>query len=92
MNEANQKPGPKTRPKTVDEIYEAALQLPEQEQDKLYWMLMKDQKSAVDPEVERAAIAECERRDTLVREGKMELLNVDDVIRQARRIVDDCGQ
>jgi hypothetical protein len=85
MNEANQKP----KPKTVDEIYAAALQLPELEQDKLYWMLTKDQKCAVDPEVERAAIAECERRDALVRAGRMELLDADDVIHEARRIVDE---
>jgi hypothetical protein len=89
MNEPNEKP----QPKTAEQIYEAALKLSAKERDKLYFMLMKDDEqyaqSQMDPEIERAALEECERVDALVREGKMELIDADEVIREARRILDE---
>jgi hypothetical protein len=89
MNEPKEKP----QPKTVEQIYEAALKLSAEERDKLYFMLMKDDEqyaqSQMDPEIERAALEECERVDALVREGKMELIDADEVIREARRILDE---
>jgi hypothetical protein len=48
-------------------------------------MLAKDEEQCtMDPETERAAIAECERRVQMVREGKMGLIGADEVIRNAR--------
>jgi hypothetical protein len=85
MTEANEKP----KPRTVAEIYDAALKLSAEERESLYLMLLTDGDQSVDPEIERAAIAECERRDALVRDGKMELVNADEVIRKARRILDE---
>jgi hypothetical protein len=88
MNELDEKP----QPKTLEQIYEAALKLSAEEREKLYLMLIKDEEqyaqSQMDPEIERAALAECERRVQLVREGKMELIDADEVIREARKILD----
>lgn len=84
MKSQNEKP----KPKTIAEIYEAALKLSAEEREQLYLMLFKDEEQcAVDAEIERAAIAECERRDALVREGKMKLIDADAVIREARKIL-----
>jgi hypothetical protein len=88
MSEPKEKP----QPKTVEQIYEAALKLSAEERDKLYFMLLKDGEQyaqpQIDPEIERAALEECERRVQLVREGKMELIDADEVIREARKILD----
>lgn len=91
MNEPNEKP----KTKTVEQIYEEALKLSAEEREKLHLMLLKDEEQcaqyAMDPEIERAAIEECKRVDALVREGKMELIDADEVIREARRILDEPG-
>jgi hypothetical protein len=85
MNEPNEKPAPRT----VEQIYEAALKLSAEEREKLYLMLINDEEQYVmDPEIERAALEECERRVQLVREGKMEFVDADEVIRKARKILD----
>jgi hypothetical protein len=92
MNEPNEKP----QPKTLKQIYEEALKLSVEEREKLYLMLLKDEEqyaqSQMDPEIERAALEECERVDALVREGKMELIDADEVIHEARRILDEPGK
>jgi hypothetical protein len=92
MNEPNEKP----QPKTLKQIYEEALKLSVEEREKLYLMLLKDEgqyaQSQMDPEIERAALEECERVDALVREGKMELIDADEVIHEARRILDEPGK
>jgi hypothetical protein len=78
MTEANEK----SPAKTVAELYEAAPKLSAEEREKLYLMLLcDDERSVVDPGIEHAAIAECERRDALVREGKMALVDAEDVMR-----------
>jgi hypothetical protein len=87
MNEPNEKP----KFKTVEQLYEAALKLSAEEREKLYLMLVKDDEQytqyEMDPEIERAAVEECKRRAQLVREGKMELIDADEVIREARKIL-----
>jgi hypothetical protein len=87
MNEPNEKP----KLKTVGQIYEAALKLSAEDREKLYQMLVQDDEQyphcEMDPEIERAALEECERRAQLVREGKMELVDADEVIREARKIL-----
>jgi hypothetical protein len=88
MNE----PDENVQPKTLEQVYEEALKLSDEEREKLYLMLIKDDEQCaeyeMDPEIERAAIQECERRAQLVREGKMELIDADEVIREARKILD----
>jgi hypothetical protein len=91
MNEPNEKP----KPKTVEQVYELALKLSDKEREKLYLMLAKDDEQYaqyMDPEIERAAIEECERRAQMVREGKMELIDADVVIREARKILDQSSE
>jgi hypothetical protein len=96
MNEPNEKP----KPKTVEQVYELVLKLSAEEREKLNKklnkMLVQDDEQCtqyeMDPEIERAAIEECKRVDALVREGKMELIDADVVIREARRILDEPGK
>jgi hypothetical protein len=89
MNEPNEK----SKPKTVEQVYELVLKLSAEEREKLNKMLVKDDEPyaqyEMDPEIERAAIEECKRVDALVREGKMELIDADVVMREARRILDE---
>ena len=74
---------------TVAEVYDEVMKLSTEERAKLHQLLVKDKEQyAMDPEIERAAIAECERRVQMVREGKMELIDADEVIRQARKNLD----
>jgi len=89
MAESNEKP----QPATVQELYEAALKLSTEEREKLYLMLsQEDERYTVDPAAERAIIEECERRVQMVREGKMELIDADEVIRKAKAILDQAAK
>ena len=92
MNEPNKKPPPRT----LEQIYEEALKLSAEEREKLYLMLLKDEEQyaqpQMHPDIERAALEECERVDALVRAGKMELIDADEVIHEARRILDEPGK
>jgi len=74
--------------KKAEDIYLDALQLSEQQREKLIRLLTSQRgEGSVDPQVERAAVAEAERRLQAVEAGDEELVPGDDVMRELRRIV-----
>lgn len=66
------------KPMSVDQIEEAALDLPHEEFDELLGRL--NSRRAAQSEIEAAWIEEAERRMEMVRAGTMPLIDADDVL------------
>ena len=67
-------------PESLNAVYEAALRLSADERELLVTMLAQhDAPGWVSPEIEQAWIDECERREQLVREGKMQTYSWEEV-------------
>ena len=76
--------------KSIDEIYEDARDLPEKEKEALIERLLCDLVENVDPEIERAQLETAKCRCEEIRSGKVEPVEGEEVIRDARRVVERC--
>lgn len=69
----------------AEEVYRDALDLSEEEREKLLLLLRNHADTGwASPEIERAWMEEIDRREQEYAEGKMELIPADEVFRQAR--------
>ena len=70
------------------DVYRDALALSEEEREELMRLLtMKGDRSWTDPDVEKAALAEAERRHQAVLDGTEQLVPGEEVMRELRDIV-----
>jgi putative addiction module component (TIGR02574 family) len=85
------KPNQSSAPRTVEEIFHAALKLSPEEREKLACMLEDDLQNPdswyATPEIAQAWNKEIARRIKLMDEGKMEMIAADEVHRRLRKII-----
>jgi hypothetical protein len=80
---------PKFTYKTADDIYADAMKLSKVERDKLSRMLAQEEDSFyATPEIEQAWNEEIRRRVTQMDEGKVQLHDGDEVMRELRKIAE----
>ena len=78
---------PKPTDKTAQDIYADAMKLSKDERDKLSLMLAQENDSFyATPEIEQAWDEEIARRIKLMDEGKMQMYDGDEVMRELRKI------
>jgi putative addiction module component (TIGR02574 family) len=70
----------------AETIYAEALALKEKEREALVRLLAPHGESWTDPEIEKAWLAEIERREKEYAEGRMELIPAEEVFRELRKI------
>lgn len=89
MNELNENP----KPVTAEEVYEAAMELSDEERNRLYVMLEQSMASFDDwfatPEIAQAWREEIDRRIQEIDEGRAGWVDADEVFRKARAILDN---
>lgn len=80
---------PKSTDKTAQDIYADAMKLGKDERDKLSLMLAQENDSVyATPEIEQAWDEEVARRIKLMDEGKMQMYDGDEVMRELRKIAE----
>jgi len=76
------------KPKTAEDVYEAALALSEIERERLKSMLTREESSGwASPEIEQAWVDECNRRMRLIEEGKAGWVDGEQVLAKLRKSV-----
>ena len=70
----------------AEAIYAEALALKEKEREALVRLLAPLVEGWTDPEIEKAWLAEIERREKEYAEGRMELIPAEEVFRELRKI------
>jgi hypothetical protein len=71
----------------AEAIYAEALALQKKEREALVRLLAPHGEGWTDPEIEKAWLAEVERREKEYAEGRMELIPAEEVFRELRKIV-----
>lgn len=75
-----------SKPKSAQDLYEAAQQLSSDERELLAAMLNQDEAPGfASPEIEKAWIEECNRRRQLVKEGKAGWVDGEQFMRELRK-------
>jgi hypothetical protein len=72
---------------TAEEIYQAAMSLPDDSKAALAERLVADLETRVEPEVERAHLEAAKRRRDEILSGRVEALDGKEVMARAREIV-----